>query len=63
MKISFIAQGSCVPICLDRTSFGHHIPNISNKKKEATMEIIIHKGCGLDVHKGVGRFADISLVF
>jgi len=26
--------------------------HISNKKEETTMEIIIEKGCGLDVHKG-----------
>jgi hypothetical protein len=26
--------------------------NIPNKKEEATMDIIVDKGCGLDVHKG-----------
>jgi hypothetical protein len=33
---------------LGSVSFGHHIPN---KKEEATMEIIIERGCSLDVHK------------
>jgi hypothetical protein len=26
--------------------------NIPNKKEEAAMDIVIGKGCGLDVHKG-----------
>jgi hypothetical protein len=33
---------------LGSVSFGHNIPN---EKEEATMEIIIERGCGLDVHK------------
>jgi len=39
----------CFFICLGSISFEHHIPN---KREKATMDIIIDKGWGLDVHKG-----------